>query len=176
VTPRTLRLLDAAAAALLVLWTGMALGFALLSAPVLFRFLPRDLAGSIVSVLLRRLDLAAWLAFGLAFVLAAGSRWVAEVPEEGPVGPTRLWTAAALAALLICFASTFIVSPRLHGIRAEHGAALETLPADHPDQRAFKRGHGLSRQFLLLRMLLALGLAGGIALLPRPGTALPDPR
>lgn len=165
--PRTLARLDTSAGVLLLLWTGMALGFALLTAPVLFRALARPQAGQLAGWILGRLDLAAWIAFAGAFLLAAGSRWLGEVPEEGPIGALRLWTAAALAALLICFASSFILGPRLRELQFHPGAWAE----GHPERAAFQRAHGISRQFLILRMLLALGLAAGIRALP----GLPGP-
>ena len=72
-----LRTLDALSIGLLLLWTGMALGFAALTAPVLFQALPaRDLAGQVVSLLLPRLDWAAFAAFGLALALSFGGRWL----------------------------------------------------------------------------------------------------
>jgi hypothetical protein len=83
------------------------------------------------------------------------------------VGPLRLWGAAALLALLMCFTSSFIVSPRLRDLRVRMGNAVETFAPDHPDRAAFRRAHGISRQLMGLRVLLALGLAAGVAVLPR---------
>lgn len=167
-TPKALARTDAAAALLLLLWAGMVLGFGLLMAPLLFSVLPsRDLAGMIAGRVVARLDLAAWVAFGGALVLVQGGRWLMEMREAEVVGPLRLWGAAALVALLMCFTSAFIVSPRLHAIRARMAGPVESFAPDHPDRAAFQKAHGVSRQLMGLRLLLALGLAAGLLALPR---------
>jgi len=153
---------------LLLLWIGMALGFGLLTAPLLFSQIPsRDLAGRIAGLVIGRLDWAAWIAFGGAFALSFLPRWLAELKETDAVGPFRLWTAAALAALLMCLASSFIFSPKIHDIRARMAVPVETLAPEHPDRLAYNKAHKLSRQFFFLRLLLAAGLAIGLAWLPR---------
>lgn len=164
-TPRTIRLLDRLAVALLLLWAGAALGFGLL-APLLFRELPsRDLAGRIAGLMVARLDWAAWGAFGLAGILSWGTRWLAEMKEE-VIGPLRLWSAAWLVALVMCLASSAVVTPKLGEIRARMGAPVDTLAPANPDRVAYDKAHGLSRQLFFLRILLALGLAGTVGLLP----------
>lgn len=166
---RSLARADAAAAGLLLLWAGMVLGFAFLVAPLLFAHLPsRDLAGGIAGRVVTRLDWAAWAAFGGALLLTLFPRWLQEIGDGGlPIGPLRLWTAAALVALLMGFASQAIVSPGLARIHARMDAPVETLPQDHPDRQAYQKAHGISRQLMGLRLLLALGLAAGVAALPR---------
>jgi len=159
---------DAAAAGLLVLWTGMVLGFAFLVAPLLFSILPsRDLAGQIAGRVVVRLDYMAWVAFLAAMGLVLFPRWLKELREEGPVGPQRLWAAAAIVALLMCFTSQFIVTPGLHRIRARMEGPVEALAKDHPDRVAYDKAHGISRQLTFIRLLLALGLAAGVVALPR---------
>lgn len=165
---KTLRRLDALSIALLLLWLGMALGFAFLQAPTTFQVIgSRDLAGQVVGTTLRRLDWVAWGVFLLALGLSWGSRWLAECQEKDGIGPLRLWSATLLAALLMCFASSFIVSPKLAAIRARMNAPVETLAQDHPDRIAYQKAHSISRQMLVLRMLLALGLAAGVGFLPK---------
>jgi len=165
--------LDACSAALLLLWVGMALGIGTLAAPIAFHQLPsRVLAGGVIGACFRWIDLLSWFAFGLPFLLSFVPRWLAEVQEAG-IGPLRLWSAAVLAALFMCFTSVVIVNPRLEAIRLRAGAPLETLPVDAPDRAAFRRAHSLSEQLLGLRMLLALGLAIGVFRLPR-GVGGPD--
>jgi hypothetical protein len=169
-TVKTLARTDAAAAVLLLLWAGMVLGFALLMAPLLFSTLPsRDLAGMIAGKVVARLDIAAWIAFGAAIILVQGARWMMEFHEPDLLGPMRLWGAAALLALLMCFTSAFIVSPKLRAIRARMDGPVETFPPDHPDRAAYRKAHGISRQMMGLRLLLALALAAGILALPRSG-------
>ncbi len=170
-TPKTLARLDAIAAVLLLVWAGMVLGFALLMAPLLFGLLPsRDLAGLIAGRVVARLDLAAWIAFGATIALVQGSRWMLELRED-VLGPMRLWSAAAVLALLMCFTSSFIISPKLHTIRARMGGPVESLAPDHPDRAAYRKAHGISRQLMGLRLLLALALAAGTLALPRAGSA-----
>jgi hypothetical protein len=156
---------DAFSRLVLLLWAGAALGFGLFFAPVLFQDLTsRDLAGQIAGRAIGRLDLAAWLAFGLAG-LSWGGRWVAEI-EDDLLGPTRLWSAAWLVALLMCLASTFVVTPKIHAIRARINAPIENLAPDQPARQAYNKAHALSRNLFFLRILLAIGLATTVTLLP----------
>lgn len=165
---KTLRRLDALALALLLIWLGMALGFAFIQAPVTFKVIEsRDLAGRVVGPSLVLLDWAAWGAFALALGLSWIPRWLAEFKEADGIGPFRLWSAAALVALLMCFASSFIVTPKVKSIRARLQAPIESVPKEHPDRMAHAKAHKISTQLLVLRMLLALGLAAGVAFLPR---------
>jgi hypothetical protein len=165
---KTLRRLDAVSVGVLLLWLGMALEFAFLQAPTTFQLLSsRELAGQVVGATLRRLDYLAWVAFALPLGLSWGARWLAEFQEKDGIGPLRLWSATALVALLMCFASAAIVTPKLRSLRARTNAPVETLPKDHPERLAFAKAHGISRQLLGLRMLLALGLAVGVGFLPK---------
>ena len=165
-SPSNLRRLDRISAALLLLWAGAALGFGVFSAPVFFRELPsRDVAGHIAGLILGRLDWAAWTVFGMAG-LSWGARWMAEVKEE-IIDPLRLWSAAWLVAMLMCLASTFVVTPKVRAIRARIDAPIETLAPDHADRVAYNKAHGLSRNLFFLRILLALGLAATVGMLPQ---------
>ena len=164
--PNLLRRLDRLTQAVLLLWAGAALGFGLFSAPVFFRELPsRDVAGHIAGLILSRLDWAAWVVFGLAGLSWIG-RWVAEVKED-LIGPVRLWSSGLLVALLMCLASTFVVTPKVHAIRARIAAPIESLTPDHPNRVAHNKAHSLSRNLFLLRIFLALGLAASVGLMPR---------
>ena len=162
-----LRRLDASSITLLLLWLGMAIGFSALMAPALFANLPsRDLAGRVAGVMVARLDLAAWIAFGGALLLSFGGRWLKEIEEPGPVGPLKLWTATALTALLFTFASTFITTPKLREVRAQVNVAMETLPEQDPQVQAYRKAHKFSTQFFVIRMVLAAALAWGACRLP----------
>jgi len=165
-SPKTIHRLDQASMILLLLWAGAALGFGIFAAPVLFRELPsRDVAGRIAGLIIVRLDWAAWAVFGLAGLSWAG-RWVAEV-EEDLIGPIRLWSAGLLVALLACLASSFIVTPKIQEIRARIQAPIESLAPDHADRVAYHKAHGISRNLFFLRILVAIGLAATVGLLPR---------
>lgn len=170
-TEARLKWLDALSLAVLLLWAGAALGFALFSAPALFRLLPRDLAAGVAGALVGALDLAALGAFGLPLLLASGTRWLAEIEDAFAIGPLRLWTATAFMALVLSGLSGFVISPRIRDIRAAHQGMVSNLAADHPDRRALARNHKLSTQAFAIRILLAVGLAWGIAKLPtrKPG-------
>ncbi|HXC17629.1 MAG TPA: hypothetical protein VNV60_09335 [Holophagaceae bacterium] len=166
-TPKLLRRLDAVAAALLWMWVGAGLGFGILTAPGLFRIVPnRDLAGQVAGNAVGNLDLAAWAVFGAALLLVYAGRWFAGVDDVAGLGPIRLWAAACLAALTICLASSFIVTPKLHEIRARMNGPMESLSATNPDRAAYDKAHGASRQFFFLRLLLAAGLAMTLGRLP----------
>ena len=166
-TDKTLVRLDLLSAGLLLLWAGAALGFAFLTAPVAFKVLPsRELAGLLMGSSLRRLDLVAWFAFAIPLLLCAGSRWLEEIQEEA-IGPLRLWTAAATVALLMCLASSAIITPKIREIQQRMGVPIEALAENAPDRLAHRKAHGISRQLLALRVLLALGLAAGTAYLPK---------
>lgn len=166
-TPKLLRRLDAAAAVLLWMWAGAGLGFGILVAPGLFRLVPsRDLAGQVAGNAVANLDLAAWIVFGAALLLVYAGRWFAGVDDKAPLGPIRLWAAACLAALVVCLASSFIVTPKLREIRGRMSAPLESLPASDPDRAAYDKAHGVSRQFFFIRLALAAGLALTLSRLP----------
>ena len=155
--PTTLRRLDQLSLILLLLWAGAALGFGIFSAPVFFRELPsRDVAGRIAG--------------RVAILGATGSigRWVAEVKED-LIGPIRLWSGGLMVALLMCLASSFIVTPKVQAIRARINAPIESLAPDSADRVAYNKAHGLSRNLFFLRILLAVGLAATVGLLPGPG-------
>jgi hypothetical protein len=167
-SPKTLHRIDQFSTILLLFWAGAALGFGIFTAPVLFRELPsRDLAGRVAGLIIGRLDWAAWIAFGLAGLSWAG-RWASEVQDE-IIGPIRLWSGALMVALLMCLASSFVVTPKLHAIRARISAPIESLAPDHADRVAYNKAHGLSRNLFVLRILLAVGLAATVGLLPRAG-------
>jgi len=162
-----IRRLDAAAAVLLWMWVGAGLGFGILVAPGLFRLVPsRDLAGQVAGNAVANLDLAAWAVFGAALLLVYAGRWFAGVDDAAPLGPIRLWAAACLAALCLCLASSFIVTPKLHEIRARMQGPVEARAATDPDRMAYDKAHGASRQLFFLRLLLASGLALALSRLP----------
>ena len=172
-TPKLLRRLDAITAALLWMWVGAGLGFGVLTAPGLFRIVPsRDLAGAVAGNTVANLDLAAWIVFTAALLLVYAGRWFAGVDDASGLGPIRLWAAACLAALCLCLASSFIVTPGLKDIRARMKVPVESLPPTNPDRAAYDKAHSASRQLFFLRLLLAAGLAWSLSRLPAemPGT------
>jgi hypothetical protein len=159
--------MDASAAGLLLLWAGLALGFVVFSSRILPLAGDVMVAGRIVAFMAKVVDWSAWIAFVPAILLVWGSRWLAEVEDHAPVGPQRLWVAAGLTALLACFASSFIMGPKLVSLRIHLPVPIEQLPEQHPDRAAYRRVHSLARQLFAMRLLLALGLAAGVSTLPR---------
>lgn len=167
-TGKNLRRLDGASLALLLVWLGMAVGFAAFTAPALFSTLPsKDMAGRIAGMMVARLDIAAWVAFGGALLLSYGGRWLNEIQDASPIGPLRLWSAAALVALLFTFSSTFLATPKLHELRAQMNAPVESLPKDDARLLSYRKTHGLSTQFFFIRVVLAAALALGLGSLPK---------
>ena len=171
----TIRRLDQLTQILLLLWAGAALGFGIFSAPIFFRELPiRDMAGRIAGLIIGRLDWAAWIAFGLAGLSWAG-RWASEIQDE-LIGPIRLWSGGLMVALLMCLASSFVVTPKVQAIRARINAPIETLAPDHADRVAYNKAHGLSRNLFFLRILLAVGLAATVGLMAGASGKDPAPQ
>lgn len=151
--------LDGLAAALLWIWIGLAASVWLLPLPA-----PWAAPGSEGLANLVRADWIAWrtdvlalVGFGVSLVVVWLPRFLNEVDDGGPIGALRLWTAAALAALLVTFANLAIVGPRL-------ALAHASAPLD---PTAWGNVANFARQFLIVRILLALGLAWGTAALPR---------
>lgn len=166
-TESALRRFDAAAISALLLWTGAALAFGGLTAPLLFRLLPKDQAATLAGSLVTALDWAALAAFGLALVFAFGVRWISEIQDPLPLGPLGLWATTACMAMILTVLSATLITPRIRDLRALHQNQVSALPAAHPDRIALERNHKLSTQVFLVRLLLALGLAWGVAKLPR---------
>jgi hypothetical protein len=167
-TERALRRLDSTVSTLLWIWVGMGLGFGALTAPWLFQLIPsRDLAGQVAGTVVRNLDWAAWAVFGAAFLLGFGLRWANEISDRHPVGALHLWSAAAIVALLMCFTSSFIVTPGLQHARARIQGPIEALPHNDPNRAAYDQAHSLSRNLFMLRLLLAAGMALSASQLPR---------
>lgn len=145
----------------------MALGFAALMAPALFSNLPsKDLAGRVAGVMVARMDIAAWVAFGGALALSYGGRWLNEIQDASPIGPLRLWSATVLVALLFTFSSTFLATPRLQELRVQMNAPVESLPKDDARVMSYRKTHGLSTQFFFIRVILAAALVWGLGRLP----------
>jgi hypothetical protein len=71
-------------------------------------------------------------------------------------------------------ASSAVVTPKIRDIRARIGVPIEALAPDQPDRVAYDKAHAISRQLFFLRILLALGLAGTVSLLPRRQEGEPE--
>jgi hypothetical protein len=65
----------------------------------------------------------------------------------------RLVLGAAATVALSCAAAQFVVAPRIERVRAGIGGAIESLPAEDPQRRAFGRLHAISVAWLGVAML-----------------------
>lgn len=152
---------------LLALWLGMSLGFATTS-PLLFDYLSRVTAGGIAGKMVERLDLVAWIAFGGGWLLSALPRWLQQSPNSLPVTSSKLWNFAILTALIFCFGSSFILTPKLNSTLA----ALTTLPTPTGSilvelTESRDQAHRFSVQFFIIRMVLAVALLWGLTRLQK---------
>ncbi len=162
-----LRRTDRLSQTLLLFWVGGGLSFGAL-APILFKLIPqRDLAGQVAGAMVARLDILAWIAFGVATVLVYGLRWINEVDEPLPVTPTKLWVFTAMVALILCLISSGLITPRLAELRAQMGVPVESLAPTHALRTIYDHNHTVSRIVFFSRLALALVLALSVDLLPR---------
>ena len=129
-------------------WLGAALLTAAVVAPAAFAVLPsRALAGALVGRILPVLFLA-----GAAL---AGIMWWTSRDGERRHAVIRLSPLLWLIAMIV---AQFGITPRIQRIRADAGAAFETLPSADPIRVSFGRLHGLSV------LLLGVGMLGALIL------------
>jgi hypothetical protein len=169
-TTKTIELLDVVTEVILLIWAGMALCVTLFATPLILKYTNSyGLAELMMSKMATRLDVAAWLVFGAAFFLVKSTRFVMGVSEFETISYyMRLWSAAALLALLVCFTSTFIVAPKLCAFRSHVGIVMDVDNVTSSDNVSLhKKAFKISHQMILLRLLLAIGMAVGVKKLPR---------
>ena len=168
-TAKTIARLDTVANIILLVWVGMVFCVNLFIIPLIFKYISSyELAALMISKIATRLDAAAWVVFGVAFLLVKCARFLTGIVESEVIGYMRIWSAASTLALLICFTSTFIVSPKLCAIRSHVGIAMEVSSVTCNEDTLFhKKVIKISRQLMWLRLALAFGMALGIRTLPR---------
>ena len=157
---------DAIAAFGLLIWVGMASSLYLLTIPsILSTISDYNSVDLIVSKIVVRLDFAAWIAFGMAIALVQGTRLLFQINEHGVINSMRLWNAAVMLAFLACFASTFIVSPKMHFANNYYKNDVDT----NYQQASLMhhKAYNIANKLVKLRVILALSLTAGIILLPR---------
>ncbi len=147
------------------LWLGLMLMFSVGVAPAAFSVLKdqQRKAGDIVNLALGGTELAGIICGVLLLLLLFLSK-----EQRG-----KLFNVEALLLALMTVAmlvSRFVVSAKLHAMRAEFGEALQTLAASEPAKVAFNQLHQYSVWLMSFDMLAALVL---IVLLIR---ATPDPK
>ena len=137
------------AASLLALWVGAAALVAAVVAPAAFAVLPtRALAGALVGRVLPTVFVTGILVGLGAALLARGG---------GPFARARI--ALPLVAAGACLVAQFVITPRIHRLRAEIGPNIEALDATDPRRVQFGRLHGISVAWMGAGML-----AAGVAL------------
>ena len=170
-TTKTIDRLDTIASTILLIWVGMAICVSVFTIPLILKYtINYELSELLISKIATRLDVAAWFAFGVSFLLVKGARFIMGIAETEVISYMRLWSAAAFLALLVCFTSTFIVAPKLCAVRSHVGIAMEVggSVATYNDGASFHReAFKISRQLTWLRLLLAVGLVAGVKKLPR---------
>lgn len=135
------------------LWTGALFGFAILTAPVVFRVVNSNtLAGQVTQAVLGTID-AIGFAVGAVAVLVY---WLA---AKGRQRKGVAWLRPLLAAvmLLVSLYAHSAVVGRMAGIQARMDRPIDQLPKDDPLRAEFDRVHQQSRS--LYGVVLLAGMA-----------------
>lgn len=139
--------------ALLGLWIGAMSFFSFFVAPSAFAVLPSHQAGAVVSRALAGLEVMG-LALGIIILIillvAPASR-----------GKGKLFEGIMIVLMIVAMAvSRFMVSARLHEMRARLGETLATLPPTDPTRATFDTLHQVSVGLMSFTLLAALVLTG----------------
>ncbi|MDR2696979.1 MAG: hypothetical protein LBB40_00710 [Holophagales bacterium] len=148
---KSLVVLDAISVGLLAIWLGLAVAHFIFSA----------------TLTVFHIDIAAWIAFGMSLLLSGLPRWLHEIADTEIIGPFRLWVAAGATALILCMASTFIATPKMKAIRRIQSVNQNMSAQQHDSLvRDYTKVNNFSVQFLIIRAVLAAGMALGLKKLP----------
>jgi uncharacterized membrane protein len=120
----------------LALWIGGAIALGALTAPVLFRALPRHQAGGIFATVLRRFARLRALALVL-IVIGAGAKFVHWETHAATPWLVIRWLAIAFLAFDLVYELIFIERP-MHALRADLGPEVA---ADDPRRLRFNVLH-----------------------------------
>ena len=137
---------------LLGIWIGGIFIFTFVVTPVIFKSFDRDVAGGIVGRLF-----PGYFFFTLVVVALAAAVLFFAWPARSGAG-FYLSIVLAGIALVIALYTNFSLHPRIRQVKQEVHS-FETVPADHPSRREFRRLH---MQSAALNLVL---LADGVALL-----------
>lgn len=149
---------DGISAVCLLIWVGATLGIHILVMPILMSS-PSAINKDIICNITYYLNMTAWMTFSISLVLVKFTRSIMGIVELETIGALRLWVSAVLLALLICFTDTFIIS-------CKFTRNIYTTSA-----YAYKV-RNLTKQFMLIRVILATGLAMGVCALPNKSTQI----
>ncbi|MEP7270869.1 MAG: DUF4149 domain-containing protein [Acidobacteriota bacterium] len=139
--------------ALLGLWVGAAALFSFVVAPAAFGVLPTtQLAGNLVSRVLGGVEIIG-LIVGVVVLIVLVIEWIREKR-------TSVFEVIVCSLMTISMAlSRFVISPRLHLLRAQYGDRMAALPAEDAARASFNLLHQVSVG------LLSFSLFAGLAML-----------
>lgn len=140
-------------------WAGAILCFAAVLAPSLFAVLSPEQAGSVVRLVIPKLDVFGMVAGPVALAIAVGH-------DGTPRGGRQLARAICLVLVtaLVCI-SFFGLTPRMEELRQAAEPSISALPREDPLRREFGMLHGISTLVMLGELLLVVV---ALALAPRP--------
>ena len=146
----------------LVLWLGGMATAGLVVAPVTFSVLEawnpstgRVLAGDVFGAVLRRMNVIAYVAAGVMFVVLTAQRLL------GP-RPNSYGIRVGLIAIAVAFTmySGMVAGPRIDQLQAEISGPMTSLPAEDPRRVEFDRLHSLSTTLVMASIVAGLALLG----------------
>jgi hypothetical protein len=151
------------AAVALLLWLGVAIGISFFTAPSLFgnesgQIANSSVAGDVMSPLLRKMDVTAWVAIPIAAIfLVAAWRF------SGGAGGRALAASLLMLGIAICgslFSGT-VLTREIRQIRSELSQAYggyHLAPEGDPERRRFGVLHGQSMMIAMGNLLLGFGV------------------
>ena len=149
-------------------WVGVMALFSFVVAPAAFATLPtQQLAGSIVSRVLAGVEI-----IGLAAAIVLISISILRPLRRKKA---RFFELGLLALMTTSMAiSRFVVSARLHDLRAQFGERLALLSSDEPARRTFDLLHHVSVGLMGFTLCSAIALAT-VLIWSRPDTVIASP-
>ncbi len=138
-------------ALLVALWLGAAVFFSFAVAPSVFAVLDsREMAGSVVNLTLAKINYGGFI---IGLILLVSSFIFRQNNER-----IRFWIEQVLLLILTaaCGFGQFVISAKLHDIRAQLGRPIEEIALDDPLRVAFNNLHGYSVTVLSIAMISAI--------------------
>jgi hypothetical protein len=136
---------------LVALWLGAAVFFSFAVAPSVFAVLDsREMAGSVVNLTLTEVNYSGFI---IGLILLASS-----FIFRRNIGRLRFWLEQGLLLILTgaCGFGQFVISAKLHDLRAQLGRPIDETAFDDPVRVAFNNLHGYSVIVLSIAMISAI--------------------
>ena len=135
----------------LSLWVGGIALFTFIVTPVIFRTQGRDAAGKIVGAIF-----PSYFRYGMVL---AGVTLLARIVAGGAFHGVRQWAGTALIviALLLTGYQAFWLTPQMERVKRSV-ASFETISANDPSRKEFRRLHGISMVVNLVVLLEGIAL------------------